>query len=143
MDKLEGTFYHQLDQKNRIRLPHKVKGGLGDKPYITLLSSGCLAVYPDEMWSEKVKLLDAVPTTDTEAFKRVVKIHSNTFLLEYDPQGRAFLPEKLRKLAKLAKDVVTVGMGKYVVIWDKSIFDGEIEEDETLADMSSLKGYGF
>ena len=62
-------------------------------------------------------------------------------LVEVDKQGRILLPAVLREFAALEKDVVLVGVGSRVEIWDKkrwedaTSFDDMDEVAEHMADL--------
>ena len=45
---LLGNFQHTLDDKNRIRLPSKLRDQMGDKYVVMPGLNGCIAVYPAE-----------------------------------------------------------------------------------------------
>ena len=61
--------------------------------------------------------------------------------MEVDKQGRLLLPAVLREFAALEKDVVLVGVGSRVEIWDKkrwedaTSFDDMDEVAEHMADL--------
>ena len=52
---LFGKYEHQIDEKNRIRIPAKLKDALGANPVIMKGTSPCLVVYSSERASEVIK----------------------------------------------------------------------------------------
>ena len=111
-----GTVCHAMDAKNRIRIPAKFRTGLGKEYSFIIGSQGCIAVYPQAVMDERVEKLN--------------EIHSG------DPKGRTLLPASFRQAAKIQKEVVTIGMGNYIEIWAKEVYDKANEElsmDEALA----------
>ena len=54
--------------------------------------------------------------------------------MELDPQGRILIPPKLREHAGLKKDVVLVGVGSRIEIWDSEKW----EEEYSRIDMEQI-----
>ena len=52
---------------------------------------------------------------------------SSIFSAEEDGQGRVVLPSKLRQMAGIQKDVVTIGRGKRLEIWAAEKYNAYIE----------------
>ena len=50
--------------------------------------------------------------------------------INLDKQGRILIPAKLRKSARLEKDLVFVGMINRVEIWDKETFEAQTMGNE-------------
>ena len=49
-----GTYNYNLDDKNRLTMPSKLREQLGAKVYVTLGLDKCLAIYPVETF-EKIE----------------------------------------------------------------------------------------
>ena len=58
------------------------------------------------------------PVRDTDRF-----ILGSAFEVELDDQGRMVIPKSLRDYAGLTSDVVFLGLGNRVEIWDKSVWE--------------------
>ena len=54
---LTGEYNHQLDAKNRIRIPSKLKKELGEEYYFTRGTNGCIAVIPKMIVDQKLETL--------------------------------------------------------------------------------------
>ena len=117
---LFGEYEHQLDEKNRLRLPAKLKNKLGDKYIITKGTNGCLFVFSQDSINEIInEKLKSVPISDIKAQKSVRMLFSSGYEAEEDNQGRLILPANLREFAGLGKDIVSIGVGNRMEIWDK------------------------
>ena len=115
-----GEYYHQLDEKNRIRLPSKLKAQLGEKYVVLKGSNSCLFVFSqNELETTINEKLKALPLSDIKAQKSVRMLFSSCYEVEEDNQGRFLLPAYLREFAGIKKNVVSIGAGNRVEIWDE------------------------
>ena len=139
---LIGTYRHSVDAKNRMRMPSKFKGELGENFVITKGTSNNLFVFSAEQFSAVYEKLMALPLFDEEAQKPVRKFLSSAFDSEEDAQGRILLPKELIKHAEITKNVVFVGVGNRVEIWAEEIWDKMQEESDEKVDFSVLAKLG-
>ena len=115
-----GMFEHQLDDKNRLRIPSKFKKELagedGKKPYSFFRGkNNCICVMADEELNETLSSLASEGLSESSKITRA--IFSSVSQAEEDAQGRVVLPLSLRKMAGIQKDVITLGRGKRLEIW--------------------------
>ena len=127
-----GLYEHQLDDKNRLRIPAKFKKGLtgeddaNRKTYsFTRGLNGCIYVFPDEVLDELIDELSEEKLGDSS--KASLLFFSSVFPAEEDGQGRVVLPAKLKELAGIKKDIVTIGRGKRLEIWAAERYNAYIE----------------
>lgn len=125
-----GIYEHQLDDKNRLRIPAKFKKALtgerGEKTYSFARGiDGCIYVFPDEVLNEKLEELAEENLGDST--KGSLMFFSSIFSAEEDGQGRVVLPAKLRQMAGIKKDVVTIGRGKRLEIWAAEKYNAFVE----------------
>ncbi len=136
MKYFSGTVSHQLDAKNRIRIPAKFRNDLDDAYYFVAGAQGCISVFPKAALEERLESLKNVRSSDPAKMLAKRKIQSSVEKVEEDAQGRTLLSAFLRNHAKINKDVVTVGMGDYLEIWSKEAFEkysGEMSFDDAYA----------
>ena len=67
-----GTYNHNLDEKNRVTLPSKLREKLGPTVYITLGLDKCLAIYPEETFVQIASNLSKASSleNDNRGYKR-------------------------------------------------------------------------
>lgn len=115
---LIGSYHHQLDQKNRFRVPTKFKAFLGENLVITKGSNKCLYLMTAEAMEKNVfEKMQNVSMFDETLQKSFRLLLSSAHEVEFDSQGRALLPAALKAHANITKNVVFVGVGSRVEIW--------------------------
>ena len=71
-------------------------------------------------------------------------LFANAAKCELDSQGRIVVPPKLRKYAKLDKDVVIIGVSDRAEIWAAETWNAQEEEEMTPEKMSAcMEALGF
>ena len=121
---LMGEYSHSLDTKGRIIMPAKLRQDIGEKFIITKGLDGCLFAFSQTEWFNFEEKLKSLPTE-----------------CEIDKQGRFLIPNNLRESAGLEKDVIIIGVGTRLEIWNKEIWekcDEEISADEIAENMANL-----
>jgi len=125
-----GRFDHIIDDKGRVSLPVKFREILrkfNDTIVITTFD-GCLYVYPHDEWIKFEEKVYDLPSGSREMrnFQRVLLAHATECTV--DKQGRILVPNSLRTVANLIKDVVITGRIKHFEIWDRERFTQTIEQ---------------
>ena len=137
---LLGEYHHQLDERNRIRIPAKFRTELGSNYIIMKGTDNCLFVYSSaEMQNLLNEKLKAVPLSDVKAQKSIRMLFSSGFEVEEDAQGRFVLPQNLREFANITKDVVSIGVGNRIELWDEGTwgdYNSNSDFDTILGDLS-------
>ncbi len=136
-----GEYSHSVDEKGRLIIPSRFREDLGNEFVVTKGLDGCLFVYDKSEWKVLEDKLRALPLTnkDARAFARYML--AGAALVELDKQGRILIPQVLRNFAELTKDVVLIGVGGRVEIWNKekwenASFDDNMDEiAEKMADL--------
>ena len=123
---LTGTFKRTVDQKYRIAIPKRLRGPLIDGSeetsqgclYIAPSTDGSLAIYSERSFSRLAdKLSESSPTgQDVRAFSRM--FYAQAQCVEMDSQGRVRIEPELVELAGLDKEVMLVGVGDRIELWD-------------------------
>ncbi|MDP2638920.1 MAG: division/cell wall cluster transcriptional repressor MraZ [Candidatus Azambacteria bacterium] len=130
---LLGEFKHNLDVKNRLTIPSKLRLELGEKPVLTRGLDNCLFIYPHRDWQIFMEKMDNLPLSQKKArdFKRFML--SGASEIEIDEAGRVLIPDSLKKYSGIEKSVVIIGVQDRVELWDEIIWDKYIAESEKLS----------
>lgn len=127
-----GEKVHQVDEKNRIRIPSCFREMLGAKYVFKKGGDGQIEVYAKD--DADMLLLNVQESLKDELFdpkiaKALKQFCASFYPVNEDSQGRVVIPETLIKHAKIEKDVITTGVINHLVI---TRFEAdEIEEPET------------
>ena len=131
-----GEYQHVIDSKGRMFLPAKFRSKLGDQVYLAKVLDRCINIFSDSSFHEFMKKIEDHPTEITvgRAMKR--KISSSVSVIDVDAQGRVLISPKLREQAGLSKNVIVVGMGDRVEIWDPETYEAVLAgvDDENIED---------
>ncbi len=117
-----GTYFHQMDAKNRIRIPSRFKNELGTT-YVVGRSAmpGALALYTIEEFTEIAKKKHS-------PFNKAAEMAYNVFFGSYfevseDTQGRLQITEAIKKIVSLDKDIVFIGAQDHINLMSRRTFD--------------------
>lgn len=126
-----GKYEHQLDDKNRLRIPAKFKKGLtnesGEVDYsFALGKNGCIYVFPNEVLEEIIEQLSQESLA--ESSKATMLFFSHIYAAEEDMQGRVVLPSTLKQIVGIKKDVVTIGYGRRLEIWSAERYNAYVAD---------------
>ena len=127
---------HTVDAKGRLIIPSKFREILGDEFVISKGMDGCLFVYANDDWKAFEEKLTSLPLINKEARQFARFFLAGAAQVEVDKQGRILLPASLRSFANLDKDVVLVGVGSRIEIWDKEKYEA-LSADENMDDIAN------
>ena len=106
-----GKYPAKLDDKNRLFVPAKLRGELGEDFFVTLgVNCGhrCLTVYTDQDWQLLSQNYNALPISQRGAATSL--IFMNASQCSPDKQFRFGLTQFLLDYAGIKRDVVIVGL---------------------------------
>jgi MraZ protein len=140
-----GTFNHAIDAKGRTSLPVKFREALAaaGEPRIVLMQYPhwrAIAALPQSVWSELVKKVMAASPLDARFQRNVLRFVSSAHEVDLDVHGRVLVPPALREWAALAKEVVWVGMGPTIQLFDKATYEAQMAADLPPEDVLDLFG---
>ena len=119
---LVGKAQNTIDASGRIIFPASFRKEMGEKIILAKgLFDSCLCAYSEEEWKNLCDSLKRFP----EAKVRQVKtwLFGSAVTLNPDKQGRVFISSELIEHAGLKQNVVFVGMGSRVDVWDAESYD--------------------
>lgn len=136
-----GTFQNNVDPKGRVSIPVKFREALGDRFYITKGFDDCIDVHTEASWEKMTKLLQKLSATKRDMREYVRFVFGNATDVELDKQGRILLPAPLRDSVGITKEVVVLGVGNKIEIWDKAVWEKhQSDVSPRIADISENVG---
>ena len=138
-----GEYEHSVDAKGRVIMPAKLREDIGEKFIVTKGLDGCLFAYSQNEWANFEEKLKTLPLTNKNARDFVRFFLSGAVECEIDKQGRFLIPGNLRQYATLDKEIVIIGVGTRIEIWNRATWgtyssDENISADEIAENMTML-----
>lgn len=138
-----GEYHHTIDDKNRLAIPAPLRESVnieaeGKGFYITRGLDTCLFMYTPKVWQNVVSRIEQLSFTNKKArqFQRLFFSKAQK-ISECDQQGRILIPQYLRDLAKIQKNIVIVGVNSRIEIWDEKRWkDFELEYEKTFEEIA-------
>ena len=129
-----GRHEHTIDAKGRTSVPARYRDALsaaGEKRIVvTSALDPCLVAYTPAEWSGFEERLSKLPQFD-RAVQKLKRIYlSGAVECDIDDVGRILVPPTLRDHARLKKDVLWAGAGRYAELWDKEEWQKHFETTE-------------
>ena len=129
-----GEYEHTVDVKGRIIMPSKLRENIGEKFIITKGLDKCLFAYSKSEWTNFEEKLKTLPLTNKNARDFVRFFLSGAVECEIDKQGRFLVPANLRTYANIDKEIVIIGVGTRLEIWNKESWTNYSSEENISAD---------
>jgi len=120
-----GKYYNTLDPKGRIIIPAPFREILASTKNTKLIIANdafdhCLCAYPVEEWVRLVDRVKDQPQTDDAVKYYMRRVVGSAVECELDKQGRILVPSALRTDAGLNSEVVVMGQGNRIEVWDRN-----------------------
>jgi MraZ protein len=123
-----GRYFHTIDEKGRVAIPHKFRthlGGSNEGRVVITLSPKedlrYLDIYPADRWEQTVTQILDTQIEGEDAIEVQEALLANYIHpaqeAVLDKQGRILIPQEHRSAAGLAKDVVYTGDIKKFRLW--------------------------
>jgi MraZ protein len=134
MSHFSSEYECRLDAKGRIVLPAKIKAQLpeasGNTIVVTRGFEPCLVVYPQVEWKKVFSKVSGLNEFNEEYrnFQRNF-LRGNTEV-DLDSNGRFLIPKTMLKYAQIEKEVIVVGMGNRVELWNPSVYEKFLINDQ-------------
>ena len=127
---LLGTHTPKLDDKGRIFLPARFRDELADGLVVTRGQERCIYVFSSKEFKSVHEKISQAPVTSEEARRYLRVFLSGASDESPDKQGRVLLPQLLREYAGLSKELVIIGVGSRVEIWDAQNWNEYLAKNE-------------
>ena len=140
----QGASALTLDGKGRVTVPARHRDVLqaiaGGQLTLTKHPQGCLMVFPRPAWEGFRDRVAALPMS-VSGWKRVFL--GNAMDVEIDASSRVLVSPELRASAGLTREVMLLGMGSYLELWDAAAYaahEAQVMQSEM---PDALKDFSF
>ena len=123
-----GSYQHTLDAKGRMTIPSRMKDQVGSVLFIMKGFDGCISVYKEEDFQNKMNELRKLPFNQLESRDYIRAELSSVVDLEVDDVGRILLPKRVLQSYNIGKQIMIVGMLDHFEIWDLDSWSNYIDE---------------
>lgn len=142
MPGFSGKHYKSLDTKGRLIVPAPFREILSSNHSSKIIITNevfdrCLCAYPVEEWQKLMNKVNQMPQTSDPVKYFMRRVIGSAVECEFDKQGRVLVSPALRTDAGLDGDVVMLGLGNRIEIWDKHELEGVA--DPTKIDKNTFK----
>lgn len=135
-----GTFTPRMDDKGRVTIPARYRDEFRSGAMLVRGQDRCLYLFTTEGFDAFAESVINADVTDERArgFQRYMLANSDE--QTPDLQGRIGVPGRMRDYASLDKDVVVVGVGRRMELWDADLWTAyeNAHEDEYAAPAPGL-----
>ena len=144
---LMGSAPAKIDDKGRLKIPAGfrkiIEEQYGDGCFITSTDGESATVYPMPVWYDFQARLMKVPKTSLAGQKYLERLMYFGQVATIDAQGRVLVPSVLRTKASIANDVVVLGKGDHLVVWNGERIERRLADTPlTPEDLKELELHG-
>ncbi|MFT6829092.1 MAG: MraZ protein [Roseivirga sp.] len=123
----------KLDAKGRLALPSKVRAALPDNASEELVMrrgfEPCLVLYPMLEYKKIYSRVRSLSEFNEEYRKFQRSFFRGNVDVELDGAGRINIPKRMMEFASLEKEVILVGLGNRIEIWNPDLYEQYLIQD--------------
>ncbi len=130
-----GTFEHALDAKHRLTVPAKFRADLARgvvlaaSPEVGAGSPRSVSIWlPDTYQQFTAQAVTGLNPLSARARELNRFFYSSSFDVELDSAHRLMIQPPLMRYANLQKDVIVIGSGDCIEIFDRTAYEGYRED---------------
>lgn len=137
---VSGTFIHNLDEKNRFKVPSKLRERLGTELHLMKSPDSqvqCIYVYSESEWDNVCKELHDKVGNNLEGRRKARLVISRAVSGDVDKNGRFTLNTALKEYAGIEDEVCIVCNINHIELWSPEAWrlENEILDDTSLDDL--------
>jgi len=123
-----GKTEYQVDDRKRIPIPPFYRGAFDAGGYLSLGLDPCIQLHTPESFAATAAIIEAIPAETREGDDARRDFFGNVRLAQRDAQGRITIQDDFLKYAGITRDVLVVGVGDKIEIWDRATYLGRQDE---------------
>ena len=122
------TYENRLDKKGRVSVPATFRSYLSNLGYNGIIcfpsfNHQCIESWPQDRIEMVTSAIDNLNPFEEKKDYFATSILAESINLQFDGEGRISLTNKLIKHAKIKNNMLFVGQGRTVQIWDPTVFE--------------------
>ena len=122
-----GNFEYALDERGRVPVPPRYRDLFTRGAVLNQGSPDqCVRLFTAESFELEAQLYTSEPATRRAGRISRHAFFARSFQVELDRQGRILIPAPLRSYARLEGNVLVVGAGEWLEIWNPDSFAAEM-----------------
>lgn len=119
---LIGRSLSSVDKKNRLNIPAGFVGDLSKRVFVTQGLDRNLLLFPESSFENIFQQMRGLNLADSNARLLMRLMLGTACDVEIDTGNRISISEALREFAGLERDVVLIGQGNFIEIWDPELW---------------------
>ena len=129
-----GEYECTVDVKGRMILPSRVKArlpeGFTNEIFLLRSTDPCLLIYPMPEWGKIAEKITGLNEFDESTAIIQRNLLRNGTECELDTTGRFLISKRLLDYAGITKDVILVGLGNRLELWEPARYEQHLITDQ-------------
>ncbi len=125
-----GSAHAKVDDAGRLRIPseflNKLLDKYGNKLFLTSIDGSSARLYPMDVWYNILQKLQTASSFNSTITKFLNFVNYYGKELSIDSKGRVLIHPLLREKVKLKDEIIIIGNGNYLTLWNKEIFETQL-----------------
>ena len=117
-----GNYEHTLDDKGRLVIPRKLREEAGQRIYIMMGYDGALSIFKEDAFQEMIEKAKTLPFNKKANRDYLRAVLASACDLDVDKLGRVQIPTQLLNKYHIGKEVVVIGAGDHMEVWNKEAY---------------------
>ncbi len=123
-----GEYQSVIGEKNRVAIPKRLREEIKGKVILTRGYERCLIMVDSKSWDTLIKEINKNPLLSLNVRDTKRYLLSGAIEIEYDKQGRFVISEELKNFSELNNDIVFLGVGEWIEIWDLEKWNKKLDK---------------
>lgn len=134
-----GDYSGKIDAKGRLIIPSQFrKNWEGEEAFVVKqnIYDKALDLYPANAWKEEVARFTEKLNPYNRAHAALIReYYRGTAEVFFDNSGRVLIPKRLLDFVGITKEVIVVGVGEKIMIWDKQEYEKSAMTQDSFEDL--------
>ena len=118
-----GSHPYQVDDRNRVPVPPEFRAHFRDGGYLTPGTGDFLVLHTPESFAQASEFVERFPQESDDGGDIRRDFYASTYPVQLDGQGRVVMDRGLTSLVGISRNVMVVGTGRRLEIWDQAEWD--------------------